>query len=78
MSKPPVLSTKDFHSLLIKYGCRAISSEGSHFKVEYLKTGRRTTIPIHRNKDIPLGFMKAILGQLGIDANDFIKFIMQN
>ena len=75
MSKPPVISAKDFYRWLIKYGCNPISSEGSHFKVDYPKTGKRTTIPIHGNKDIPVGFMKAILNQLGIDVDDFIKHI---
>jgi len=75
MSKPPVISAKAFIGLLIKYGCVLISSEGSHFKVEYTKTGRRTTIPIHGNKDIQRGFMKAILIQLGIDVNDFARYM---
>jgi len=76
MNKPPVISAKDFHSLLLKYGCRPITSEGSHFKVEYPKTGKRTMIPIHGNKGIKIGFMKTILRQLSIDVDDFLKFIM--
>jgi len=75
MSKLPVISAKEFTGLLIKYGCIHISSEGSHFKVEYTNTGRRATIPVHGNKDIQRGFMKAILIQLGIDVDDFTSYL---
>jgi len=77
MNKLPVISAKNFRGLLIKYGCILISSEGSHFKVEYPKSGRRATIPVHGNKDISRGFMKAILIQLGMDVDNFIEFIAQ-
>ncbi|MCL2189840.1 MAG: type II toxin-antitoxin system HicA family toxin [Defluviitaleaceae bacterium] len=77
MNKPPIITAKFFYHALIKFGCRAISSEGSHFKVEFPPTGRRSTIPVHGKKDIKLGFMKTILGQLGINADEFIEFLIK-
>ena len=78
MSKVPVISAKDFFRWLIKYGCIHISTDGSNYKVEYPKTGKRTTIPIHGNRDIGIPFLKSILGQLGIDAESFIDFVKGN
>jgi predicted RNA binding protein YcfA (HicA-like mRNA interferase family) len=70
MPKLPVISAKEFLRLLLKHGCLFISSEGSHFKIEYPPTGKRTTIPVHGNRDIDRNFMKRILEQLNIDEND--------
>jgi len=71
MNKLSVMSGKEFYNSLIRYGCKIISIEGSHFKIEYPPTGRRAPIPIHGNKDIGRGFMKRILVQLGIDVESF-------
>ena len=73
MSKLPVISAKEFYRLLLAYGCEAVSSKGSHFKVRYPKTGKVAPIPIHANKDISRNFMMRILAALGIDADDFFK-----
>jgi predicted RNA binding protein YcfA (HicA-like mRNA interferase family) len=75
MNKLPVLSAKDFYALLLRYGCVHIGTEGSHFKVENPKNGKCAPIPIHSGKNLPRGFMKKILVQLGIDMDDFIAYL---
>jgi len=69
------MSAKELLRLLLKYGCVHISTEGSHFKIENPKSSRRTIIPVHGNRDLGRGFLKRILEQLEIDADDFIDFI---
>ena len=76
MNKLPVMSGKDFVSLLIKYGCVLISVRGSHHKLENPVNGNRTIVPVHGGKDLNKGFMLDILrNQLGIDVDDFLDFI---
>ena len=73
MNKLPIVSAKDFFKMLLAYGCVPISSNGSHFKVKYPKSGKTAPVPIHGNKDIKHNFAKLILSQLGIDYDDFVS-----
>ena len=75
MPKLPIMSGKKLHSWLIKYGCVDVSSKGSHFRIEYSKTSKRAPIPVHTNEDIGKGLFLKILQELGIDIDDFLKFI---
>ena len=75
MSNMPVIPSKDFLRLLLKYGCIELRSKGSHFRIENLENGCRATIPVHGKRDIGDALSKAILVQLGIDVNKFIEFI---
>ncbi|MEA1937362.1 MAG: type II toxin-antitoxin system HicA family toxin [Patescibacteria group bacterium] len=47
---------------------------GSHAQFKHFD-GRRTTIPIHSGKEIPKGTLKAILRDLEISTDEFIKFL---
>jgi predicted RNA binding protein YcfA (HicA-like mRNA interferase family) len=65
------MAAKDFFHALLRYGCVHVGTQGSHFKVENPVSGSRTVIPIHGNRDLSVPFMKTILVQLGVDADDF-------
>ena len=43
MPRLPVIKAKDFYSLLIKYGCTALSVRGSHFKLQNPRTSNPLT-----------------------------------
>ena len=74
MSKLPVLKSKDLVKVLKKMGFFKHHQVGSHAQFKH-PDGRRTTIPIHFGKDIPKGTFKAILRDLEISTNEFIKFL---
>ena len=60
---------------MLRYGCVPVNTEGSHFKVENPKNGKRFTVPVHADKDVPRGVMKTTLSKLGIDIDDFMDSI---
>ena len=74
MPKLPVISAKELIRLLLKNGCVMVSIKGSHFKIHNPVTGMTTVIPVHGNKDLDKGFLASIISQLGINADDFLKY----
>ena len=75
MPRLPVIKAKEFYSLLIKYGCIAVSIKGSHHKLQNPHTSKVTVVAIHAGKDVDKGTFLSVLSQLGIDSDDFAKFI---
>ena len=53
---------------------KKIRQKGSHTFFVH-KDGRVTTIPVHGNKVIPIGTLKAILKDIEISNNDFGKLL---
>jgi len=45
--------------------------------VRYPSTNKPAIVPIHGGKDISKGLFSAILGQLGIDIDDFLDFMQK-
>lgn len=75
MPKTPRIKAKDFFKYLNKYDCTEISINGSHHKIRNNRNNKISIVAIHSNEDIYPGMLLGILKQLGINANDFIKFI---
>ncbi len=59
-SKQIVLSGKDMIKLLEKLGFEIVRINGSHHRMKN-DDGRVTTIPVHKNKDLPKGLMRKII-----------------
>lgn len=74
MSKLPILKSKELIRILNKIGFFEFHRVGSHAQFKHTDS-RRTTIPIHPGKDIPPGTLKAILNDLGISTEDFVKLL---
>ena len=77
-NKQIVLSGKEFVKLLENIGFVVIRINGSHFRLKH-QDGRITTIPLHKNNDLPKGLMKKIIKvdlKLGLD--DFEKLVLNN
>ena len=73
-----VLSGKEFVKLLEKMGFVVIRINGSHFRLKH-DDGRITTIPVHKNNDLPKGLMKKIIrDDLKLDLDDFEKLVLKN
>jgi predicted RNA binding protein YcfA (HicA-like mRNA interferase family) len=46
---------------------------GSHHRLKH-PDGRVTTVPVHKNQDLPKGLLRKIIREdLELDLNDFIK-----
>ena len=58
--KLPVISGKEFISLLEKSGFTIIRINGSNYRMKH-PDGRITTIPVHKNEPLPKGLHRKIL-----------------
>ena len=58
--KQIVLSGKDMIKLLEKLGFSVVRINGSHHRLKHID-GRVTTIPVHKNDDLPKGLMRKII-----------------
>lgn len=74
MPKLPVVKGSKLLRTLFKAGFSKHHQVGSHIQLKH-KDGRRTTIPYHPSKEIPRGTLKAIISDLDISVEEFVKLI---
>lgn len=60
MSETPVISARTLIRVLEKLGFRQTRSRGSHRRFEH-PDGRKTTVPVHRGRDLPRGLLWQIV-----------------
>jgi len=78
MLKFPAIKGKDFLKFLESIGFRITRTKGSHVRLRS-EDGRATTIPIHRNKNIPKGLLRKIIREdLEINLDEFFKLYSRN
>jgi len=65
--KFPSLSSREVIRLLHEHGFQEDRQKGSHKVFYHPNDGRRVTVPAGR-KDIPIGTLKSILKEAGIDV----------
>ena len=71
MSELPVIKGGELVNLLESIGFRVIRRRGSHVRLK-AEDGRVTTVPVHRNKDIPKGLLRKIIREdLRISLEEF-------
>jgi predicted RNA binding protein YcfA (HicA-like mRNA interferase family) len=71
-NKQVVISGKDFVRLLEKMGFAVVRINGSHHRMRH-EDGRITTIPVHKNDDLPKGLMRKIIREdlkMGLEEFD--------
>ena len=74
-SKQPVISGKDLVKLLEKHRFKVTRVNGSHHRMRH-KDGRVTTVPVHKNEDLPKGLLRKIVREdLQIEMVEFEKWI---
>ena len=61
------LTAKEVIKVLLKHGFEEVSQTGSHIKFFNIKTRRIVIIPFHQGKELPIGTLKAIEKQSGLD-----------
>ena len=76
MPKLPVISGKKLLKYLLKQGeYKLVDMHGSHVIIHCTKKDKKTTIPVHANKDLPKGTLKSIISDLDISTIELIKII---
>ena len=60
---------------LRRFGFAQTRARGSHRRFEH-PDGRKTTVPVHKGRDIPRGLLRQIVTvDLGMDVDDFARFL---
>lgn len=72
MAKLPVLKARKLLKTLRRLGFYKHHQVGSHIQLKH-PDGRRTTIPYHPTKEIRRGTLRAIIDDLGMTVEEFIK-----
>ncbi len=73
--KMPILKPVEVIKALQKLGffC-ARKSKGSHFRYKHTN-GRKTTVPVHKGKDISRGLLRKILRDVDISVEELKKLL---
>jgi predicted RNA binding protein YcfA (HicA-like mRNA interferase family) len=71
MPKLPVCKDRDLIRVLKKLGFFAHAQRGTSHLIFVHVDGRRTTVPIHRGKDIPRGTLRGILRDINVSPAQF-------
>ncbi len=74
MAKLPVVKAQKLIKVLLKLGFFKHGQVGSHAHFKHAD-GRRTTVPVHRGREISPGTLLAILEDVEISKDDFIKLL---
>ena len=73
MPQLAVISGKNFIVFLELLGFKVVRINGSHHRLKH-PDGRITTVPVHKNEDLPKGLMRKIIrDDLGLELDLFIK-----
>lgn len=72
MPQLPVISGKYFIKFLQTQGFSVVRINGSHHRLKH-PDGRVTTIPVHKNDDLPKGLLRKIIrDDLGYELDEFL------
>ena len=74
MSRLFPVSAKRLQPLLIDLGFVLIRQKGSHQFWQH-PDGRSTVLPVHSGEDVGKGLLRAIVNQLELDVDEFLKKI---
>ncbi|HTB31694.1 MAG TPA: type II toxin-antitoxin system HicA family toxin [Bacteroidia bacterium] len=74
----PVISGKEFIKFLERIGFVLVRINGSHHRMRH-HDGRITTVPVHRNVDLPKGLLRKIIREdLKLEQDDFNKIFSKH
>mgnify|MGYP000397499361 CR=1 FL=1 len=60
MAVLPIICGKDLVSILEQDRFEVVRIKGSHFRMKH-PDGRVTTVPVHKNEDLPKGLLRKII-----------------
>ncbi len=71
----PILRPRALVRALERMGFRLLrKSKGSHWQFEH-PDGRRTTVPVHKGRDIGPGLLRKILRDVEIDVHELRRWL---
>ena len=72
-NKQLVVSGKELIKFLESFGFEVVRVNGSHHRMKH-PDGRVTTIPLHKNDDLPKGLMRKIIrDDVNLELDEFEK-----
>lgn len=75
MSKAPAIDARRLMRALRSLGFEQTRSRGSHRRFVH-PDGRKTTVPVHRGRTIPVGLLRQIvLIDVGMSMDDFVALL---
>lgn len=75
MAGLPIVSGKKLVKLLKNQGFEVVRVRGSHHRMKH-PDGRITTVPVHKNDDLPKGLLRKIIREdLKMDIEDFAQLL---
>ena len=73
MGSAPVLKPNDVVAILIKLGFTEVRQRGSHKQFRDA-TGRGTTLPFHKGRDISPILLRQIAKDIGLTVDELLKY----
>ena len=74
-STTPIVTARTLMRVLRHLGFIQTRSRGSHRRFEH-PDGRKTTVPVHRGRDVPRGLLQQIVTlDLGMRMRDFVDLL---
>jgi predicted RNA binding protein YcfA (HicA-like mRNA interferase family) len=58
---------------LRRLGFEGPLSGGRHLVMRHPQTGKKISVPMHKGRDIPVGTLRAILREAGVDVEEWVK-----
>ena len=78
MLKLPAIKGRDLIKFLESIGFKVTRTKGSHVRLRS-EDGRATTVPVHKNKNIPKGLLRKIIREdLEISLDEFFKLYLRD
>ncbi|HWL93944.1 MAG TPA: type II toxin-antitoxin system HicA family toxin [Phycisphaerae bacterium] len=75
MSRNPTITARQLIRVLRKLGFTETRSRGSHHRFVHAD-GRKTTVPIHKGRDIPIGLLRQIVTiDCEMDLDSFMRML---
>ncbi len=73
----PVISGKEFIKLLELIGFSVSRIKGSHYRLKH-PDGRVTTVPVHKNNELPKGLLRKIVrDDMELELDEFLRIYEQ-
>lgn len=75
MSRTPIISARALMKLLRRLGFVEVRSKGSHRRFAH-PDGRKTTVPVHKGRDLPRGLLRQIVTiDIGMEMDEFVRLL---
>jgi predicted RNA binding protein YcfA (HicA-like mRNA interferase family) len=75
MAKLPLLSARKILKALSKAGFKQVSQKGSHIKLKRIDEDKTRIVIVPNFDQIPIGTLRSIIRQSGLDMDNFLKLL---